>query len=353
VPPLYLTLQQLTIGCLFFKFLLTIGVSGSRLQPWPSSSSVESISGGSSSKLSLSPDKRKGTNPSSSKLSSFSWPPKSLDLFLSGVFFGLGFLATNYCFAGSSAAFVETIKAAEPITSASVAVMWGIETLGGSEIASLAAIVFGVLLSTSSNGTGTTPPPTATASPTSTLMFTLQSCMMVMVANLCFSFRGLYQKLFRATPNGSRQAVDDLNLQYRMQQIGVMFLFVPVLLLEVPGLVVRLWKTHTNGDGLFESGLFLQYLGLSLVNGLAFASYNLASTFVLSRISVVHHAALNCIRRIFAIVVTSIAFGTPITLLSAFGMSISFVGFLCFTHYKLKRQRQPRPLSSLLPMSAV
>jgi drug/metabolite transporter (DMT)-like permease len=49
---------------------------------------------------------------------------------------------------------VETVKAAEPITSAAVAVGWGIETLGSREVASLLAIVSGVLLSTWGNAQG-------------------------------------------------------------------------------------------------------------------------------------------------------------------------------------------------------
>lgn len=79
---------------------------------------------------------------------------------------------------------------------------------------------------------------------------------------------------------------------------------------------------------------------------------SLASTFVLTRISVVHHAALNCIRRIFAIIVTSFAFSVPITLVGAMGICVSFGGFMAFTRYKIKRQSRPKPISTLLPISA-
>jgi hypothetical protein len=78
---------------------------------------------------------------------------------------------------------------------------------------------------------------------------------------------------------------------------------------------------------------------------------SLASTFILTRISVVHHAALNCIRRVFAIVVTSFLFRVPITFTGVCGILISIAGFLSFTHYKTKRLRQPKPVSSLLPVS--
>jgi hypothetical protein len=77
--------------------------------------------------------------------------------------------------------------------------------------------------------------------------------------------------------------------------------------------------------------------------------YSLASTYLLSRISVVHHAALNCIRRIFAIVVTSIVFSIPITFLGGCGILVSFGGFMAFSHHKSKRMGQPKAMSSLLP----
>eukprot|EP00584_Thalassiosira_punctigera_P016266 CAMPEP_0172569074 /NCGR_PEP_ID=MMETSP1067-20121228/122111_1 /TAXON_ID=265564 ORGANISM="Thalassiosira punctigera, Strain Tpunct2005C2" /NCGR_SAMPLE_ID=MMETSP1067 /ASSEMBLY_ACC=CAM_ASM_000444 /LENGTH=116 /DNA_ID=CAMNT_0013360821 /DNA_START=1 /DNA_END=347 /DNA_ORIENTATION=+ len=69
-------------------------------------------------------------------------------LLLAAIYFALGFLLTNYGFQSAEAAFVETIKAAEPFTSATVAVVWGIERLGKEEVASLTGIVSGVVLST-------------------------------------------------------------------------------------------------------------------------------------------------------------------------------------------------------------
>jgi hypothetical protein len=52
-------------------------------------------------------------------------------------------------------------------------------------------------------------------------------------------------------------------------------------------------------------------------------------------------------------VMTSIIFGIPITITGATGILISFGGFMAFTHYKVQRQRQPKPLSSLLPSASV
>ena len=72
-----------------------------------------------------------------------------------------------------------------------------------------------------------------------------------------------------------------------------------------------------------------------------------------------HHAALNCVRRIFAIVVTSIVFGVPITFVGAIGILLSFLGFISFTHAKTTKKQHSKKtdkddelshLSSLLPM---
>jgi drug/metabolite transporter (DMT)-like permease len=329
VPPLFLTLQQLLIGSTLLRFLLKMHFLGSSgLQPWSSLSSP--------------------VMPPRSVLSKqrfvFSLNDYPRHLLLSGACFSIGFLATNFGFNGSSASFVETIKAAEPITSATVAVLWGIEMLSSREMTSLGAIVAGVLLSTLGNQPGS-------GSGDTSFFDSARACSIVMTANLCFSFRGLYQKLYRGTRGGNAQMVDDLNLQYRMQQIGVIILILPVLVWSMPGILWYIWTTAFT-HGFLRNGLLLRYLGLSLINGCAFTSYNLASTIVLSRISVVHHAALNCIRRIFAIVVTSFAFNVPITLLGALGLFVSLLGFLSFTHFKVQRQLTPKPVSSLLPVTS-
>jgi drug/metabolite transporter (DMT)-like permease len=140
VPPLYLTLQQLFLGSNLLRFLLWIGAFGSTgLQPFPSPFVSSTTSHRSRQ----------------SKPRSF-WKSHQAQLILAALYFTFGFLATNYCFERSSASFVETIKSAEPITSAVVAVGWGIETLGSREVTSLLVVVSGVLLSTWGNAQGDT-----------------------------------------------------------------------------------------------------------------------------------------------------------------------------------------------------
>jgi drug/metabolite transporter (DMT)-like permease len=328
VPPLFLTLQQLCIGKTLLRYLLRIRAFGSAgLQPFPSNPP-----------LATSHRSRKN------KPRTF-WKSHKTDLIMAGVYFTLGFLTTNLSFQRSNTAYVETIKAAEPISSAAIAVLWGIETLSPPEVSSLAAIVAGVLLSTMGNSTAQ-----AQTGSAMTMAESIKSCLVVLASNFCFSFRGLHQKLFRASSQGGAALIDDLNLQFRMQQIGVYVLLLPVLVLNAPGMIASVWELSST-VGLIKSGILLRYTSLALLNGMAFACYNLASTFILTRISVVHHAALNCIRRVFAIVVTSFLFRVPITFTGVCGILISIAGFLSFTHYKTKRLRQPKPVSSLLPVS--
>uniref|UniRef100_A0A7S4J3U7 Sugar phosphate transporter domain-containing protein n=1 Tax=Odontella aurita TaxID=265563 RepID=A0A7S4J3U7_9STRA len=197
------------------------------------------------------------------------------------------------------------------------------------------------------------------------LSSSFNTALVVMLSNLCFSLRGMHQKLFRSTPLGSSSSpssvmvaggggpsYDDAALQYHMQRCGVFLFVVPAILWEGAGTMGKLWELGTT-VGLLRSGVAGKYVFLAVINGAAFTSYNLASTYILSRISVVHHAALNCIRRLFAIVVTSVVFGVSITPLSAVGIVVSVVCFASFTRHKLRRMNRPRPLSSLLPMSAV
>lgn len=269
-------------------------------------------------------------------------------LVLSAIFFTVGFWLTNLSFYGADASFVETIKASEPITSAALAVLWGIEQLSLKEATSLVGIILGVVISTLGNAHGAIE--TKDLHSTVSLAQSFYQSGIVMSGNLCFSFRGLYQKLFRSCPNGNKDMMDDVNLQYRFHQIGIAVLIIPLLLYEFPS-VVRYWlgydsERHSVGPSLWT------YCGLSIVNAFAFTHYNFASSFVLTRISVVRHAALNCLRRLFAIVVASFIFSVPITILSQMGIFVSIVGFLLFTKYKVERKNQSRRQTSLLPVTS-
>lgn len=364
VPPLVLTVQQLLIGMTLLRVLLeaqtSVGkgkgeVRSGGLRPVPmqggdshDATTEKCIEAGTARKRKSSNDGAAASHVVSAILALLN-PSNRTDnymhkqLFLAGAYFALGFLLTNCGFRSSEAAFVETVKAAEPFTSAAVAVAWGIERLGREEVTSLTGIVAGVVLSTLGHRSGK--PTTAIrasgdellAVPSRSLPY---KCLVVMGANLCFSFRGLHQKLFRATPSGRPAAVDDLNLQYRMQQVGALMLLVPTLVANSSAALRRLQTPSTIGGAAAKRAA--RYVLLSSVNGLAFASYNLASTHVLTRISVVHHAALNCVRRVFAIVATSALFGLRMTALQVLGIALAVGGFFSYLHYKLQKESKEK-----------
>jgi hypothetical protein len=168
--------------------------------------------------------------------------------------------------------------------------LWGIETLSPPEVSSLAAIVAGVLLSTMGNSTAQAQTGRCVllvvlfqyyiqVSYTHSLLYSamtmgesITSCLVVLASNFCFSFRGLHQKLFRASSQGGAALIDDLNLQFRMQQVGVYVLLLPVLVLNAPGMIASVWELSST-VGLIKSGILLRYTSLALLNGMAFACY--------------------------------------------------------------------------------
>jgi hypothetical protein len=369
VPPLLLTLQQLLLGCTILRCLLQIQfMSSPGIHPierllsiqLPSSSSSSSTTNNNTSisnKKKMVHDNKvsssstaanvpvssilqailKALTASSSSSSSNNNNNSTLVatkyLIYSGMYFAFGFLTTNLAFGTASPTYVETVKSAEPITSAFLAVTWGIETLSTLEVSSLGGIVLGVLLSTMSSSSSSTGSSDGTSSTTTSLSSSLSStsnnnqqlvlqsiiaCCIVMVSNLCFSFRGLYQKLYRnmmssmssssktgtsaiAIPLGTSTTstttltttthyqLDDLNLQYRMQQIGVLLFILPTILLDGPTILYHWYKitmvvvvgsgsptttTTTIYSPLIDVlSMIVKYTVLSIGNGLAFTTY--------------------------------------------------------------------------------
>ncbi len=185
-------------------------------------------------------------------------------LIASSTFFTMGFLLTNLSFSGADASFVETVKASEPISSACLAFLWGIEKMGLNEVCSLVMICIGVVISTLGNSHGT-----AIEKGAVTLVQSICSSGIVIGANLSFSFRGLYQKLFRASPNGGSQLIDDLNLQFRIHQVGIIAMIIPFIVFDLSSLLRVLF----DFSPLISGRQFRRFFVISLINGFAFTHY--------------------------------------------------------------------------------
>jgi drug/metabolite transporter (DMT)-like permease len=209
-----------------------------------------------------------------------------LYLIKAGMCFSLGFYATNVAFQTSQPTFVETIKAAEPITSAVLAISWRLDTMTLLEGYALTGIVVGVVMSTM-NGypTGGGDPTTTPVTPGSSLWV---ACCIVMASNVCFSLRGLYQKLFlrcvtpttttttttpTSAPHHSTTTLDDINLQFRMQQTGVAMFIVPTVLVYGPSVFQALFTVASQLSTKEFIAWVVHYLCLATANGLAFSSY--------------------------------------------------------------------------------
>lgn len=193
------------------------------------------------------------------------------ELLSSGIFFTLGFLFTNLSFSSADASFVETIKASEPISSAGLSVLWKLETLSAKESYSLLGICVGVVISTVGNAKGANIDGVGGIQPS--LLQSFRSSAIVMGSNICFSFRGLYQKLFRASPMGRPSVVNDVCMQYLIHHIGVMVMAVLVFLLDAFPLVTKWYEMMISTDGVLSSSQIVPFVALSLVNGLAFTHY--------------------------------------------------------------------------------
>jgi drug/metabolite transporter (DMT)-like permease len=302
LPPLVLTFQQLLLGSTMLR--LHLGITGG-LQPLPE-------------------DKRQ------QHYSIY------YDFVLMGLFNALDFLASNTSFSHSAASFVETVKASEPITTTAIALFFGLDSLRLPEAMSMGILIVGVLCATLGNMNGDESSPAITAADEElSLHQSAKTCVIVMTANLCFALRAKSQKVFRSQPEG--QVMNDANLLMRIQQVGALSMLVPVIIFELPGVLERTMDAPLETHGHFWF--------LAIANAMAFFTYCLASCYVLTKLSIVQYTLLGCMRRMFAIISTSIAFGVTITLLGALGIVLCFCGFCCFSHF---RSHPPMP-----PMAAI
>lgn len=243
------------------------------------------------------------------------------DFALVGLFNALDFLASNTAFSRSDASFVETIKASDPITTSMVALFWGVDRVGQGEAMMLFLLIAGMLLSTVGN---------AQTSQDISFQESASTAATVVTANVCFAFRAMSQKLYRR--QATCPTMDDTSLLCRMQQIGWCMLLLPAFFCYTTEVV----------DAVVEPSLETQfnYMQFALLNAFGFVTYNLAGCYVLSKVSVLHYAALSCLRRMFAIVASCVVFSVPITIAGACGIITSFCGFCGFSYHRSVRRRK-------------
>ncbi len=196
----------------------------------------------------------------------------------SGLYFSTGFFLTNVSFFSSNASFVETIKAAEPLSSASIAKLWGAESsISSGEVMSLLGITCGVILSTIGNATKKAKQQLDDndSNDDGGLMRSTLVCVIVLIANCCFCLRGMYQKLFLEKHNEKKKLVSDIvsdvDLQFCMQSVGFRLFIIPTLLWEGQAIFASLTEWSMKGNLPVQQ--FFQYILLAIANSIAFTGY--------------------------------------------------------------------------------
>jgi solute carrier family 35 protein E1 len=146
-----------------------------------------------------------------------------------------------------------------------------------------------------------------------------------------FSSRSLFAKLFnKRFPN----KLDDINLFHRVSQIGCLFLVPTFALMESAQFVAEV-TLLANGTSTTKHPMSMgRLIGLVMINGMCYTSYNQASFMVLSRTTLATHAVLNVFRRVFMICVTVYYFKVELNALNCAGIAIAVMGMLLFINAK-------------------
>lgn len=211
---------------------------------------------------------------------------------------------------------METVKAAEPLSTVVIGLLFMNEAYNAQTYIALMPICLGVAMACYNNDS-----------------FNAMGFLLAMGSNFCFSARAVYTKMLNSShPN----ALSDIGLFNAISVAGLMFLFPVALMMEgstlwnmlsahSPDAPTRMPSSSTSGG----SGAVVLLL-LAALNGAMFAGYNLTSYVVLRRTELVTHSVLNVFRRVFIIVFTTVYFGAKLTMLSVSGILLATVGVLLF-----------------------
>jgi solute carrier family 35, member E1 len=228
----------------------------------------------------------------------------------------LGFVFTNMAFSVVTASFAETVKSAEPISSVILGYIILNEVATAPTYATLVPIVVGVSISCVHDDS-----------------FDLKGFLYAAISNICFSSRAvLAKKLLKQYPG----AIDEVGMFHRISLVGLVVL-VPLTILTEGREIYAL----CTGDSTMVS-TYIELLSLLFINGCAYACYNLMSFLVLSRTNLVTHAVLNCFRRVFIIVFTSLYFHVEISQFNMMGVAMAVLGVCLFAYFR-SREASGRP----------
>ncbi len=243
----------------------------------------------------------------------FRCSPKPLGavLYLTAFSYTCGFLFTNMAFSVVTASFAETVKSAEPLTSALMAYVVLREVESWPTYACLIPICVGVACSCLHEDS-----------------FNIFGFSCAALSNVCFSARAVYaKKIMKSLPG----ALDEVSLFGYVSIIGLCMLVPVAIYMEGNKLYD---KFFVDLDDSYVPGGRQQLLLLVMGNGVAYTCYNLMSFLVLTRTNMVTHAILNCIRRVFVIIFTCYFFDIRLSNTNLAGVGVAITGVIAFGYFK-------------------
>jgi len=200
----------------------------------------------------------------------------------------LGFLLTNAAIAAAAPSFVETVKAAEPLTTVALAGLVLGERERPATLLALLPIVAGVATACSGGGA-----------------FSATGGALALASNVAFSGRAVLTKSLKRRHAGSPAARSDACLFYHVARGGLLVLLPTALILEARPLLASAAGGSAAGAA--------RVACLFAANGAAHALYNGVSFAVLARVSIATHAVLNILRRVLVIGAAAAVFATPLS----------------------------------------
>lgn len=233
-----------------------------------------------------------------------------------------GFILTNSAFSIVSAGFAETIKSAEPLSTVMIGFILLKEVNSAKTYSTLIPICLGVGLSCYHNED-----------------FNVYGFLLAAASNVCFSGRAVLAKKLHVNYPDS---LDEINLFAYISLIGLVFL-IPITAMYEGSALLDLYHTSgENADLNLNNSIFAgSFSTLFLINGSMFAVYNLMSYVVLKHTDLVTHSVLNCFRRVFIIVFTSLYFGLHLSLFNMTGISIAVLGVMLFGYFRAAEKAKP------------
>jgi len=234
------------------------------------------------------------------------------DVWALSVVFSFGMLALNKGYEYMHVSLVETLRATEPVVSATLA--WFLlpaEAPSAVQLLTLMPVVLGAccssLGSSDFNGLG---------------------LFWVVISNFCFCLRTIQYKKVR-----KEYGFDDWSLFYHICRMGSVCQLIYALVGDSAGLHEGLGALYVAvGDTSPLS--WARVLAMVLLNGAMYYTYLQFSWVILMRVSVVTHAVGNSMRRPVVLICNVLYFRNEISLVNATGILLAFTGVVMYSRAK-------------------